>query len=78
MSEISYKGYVIRPAPLPLADGRWNHEVYVVRDRGYELVERKFSSKASFATREEANARGVAFGKKIIDGAVPDFSVDDL
>lgn len=78
MSEISYKGYIIRPAPLPLADGRWNHEVYVVRDRGYELVERKFFSAASFATREKAIAQCVAFGKQVIDGAVPNCSVDDL
>ncbi len=78
MTEISYKGYVIRPAPFPLADGRWNHEVYVVRDRGYELVERKFFSATSFATREEAIAHCIAFGKQIIDGTVPNCSVDDL
>jgi hypothetical protein len=78
LSEISYKGYVIRPVPLALADGRWNHEVYVVREREYKLVERKFFSAAYFATREEAIAHCIAFGKQIIDGTVPNCSVDDL
>lgn len=78
MNEMNYKGYMLRPAPLSLADGRWNHEVYVARDRGYELVERKFFSAATFATRAEAVAHCIAFGMRIIDGTVPNCSVDDL
>lgn len=78
LSGISYKGYVIRPAPLRLADGHWNHEVYVALDRGYELVERKFFSAATFSTREEAVAHCIVFGKQIIDGAASNCSIDDL
>jgi hypothetical protein len=37
-SQVICKGYTLRPAPLPLADGRWDHVVYVARDRGYEFV----------------------------------------
>lgn len=78
LREMIYKEYVIRPAPLPLTDGRWNHEVYVVRDRGYEVVERKFYSAATFAMRAEAVVHCIAFGKQIIDGRVPNCSADDL
>ena len=78
LSYISYKGYAIHPAPLPLANGRWNHEVYVARDKGYEWVERKFSTATSFATQEEAIAHCITFGKQIIDGKVPNCSVEDL
>jgi hypothetical protein len=76
MGWVSYSGYDIRPAPFPAADGRWNHEVYLRRDRG--CVERKFFSASSFETREEAMAHCIAFGKQIIDGMVPDCSVADL
>jgi hypothetical protein len=73
---ISYNGYDIRPAPLPSADGRWIHEVYVRRDTGY--VERKFFSESSSETEEEAIAYCVTYGKKIIDRKVPNCSVADL
>jgi hypothetical protein len=78
MRIIIYKGYVIRPAPLLLTDGRWNHEVYVSRDRGNEVIERKFSSASLFATREEAISHCVNFARQIIDGTVPNCSVSDL
>jgi hypothetical protein len=78
MRSISYKGYVIRPAPLLLADGRWNHEVYVVRARGNEVMEKKFSSASLFATQEEAISHCLNFARQIIDGTVPNCSVADL
>ena len=37
-SQVICKGCTLRPAPLPLANGRWDHVVYVARDRGYEFV----------------------------------------
>ena len=78
LRKINYKGYVIRPAPLRLADGRWNHQVYIVRQRGNGLIEKKFFSTTSFATQEEAVTHCIVFGKQIIDGTVPNCSVDDL
>ena len=78
IEKLSYKDYYLRPAPLLLADGRWNHVVYVGRDRTHETIERKFFSASSFETREEAVAHGYAYGKQIVDGEVPNCSVDDL
>jgi hypothetical protein len=78
MNRISYKGYVIRPTPLLLADGRWNHEVYVMLDRGNQVVQRKFFSASLFATQEEAIAHCINFARQIIDGTVPNCSVADL
>lgn len=75
---IEYRGYVIRPAPLLRKDGRWNHELYVVRDKGYEVAEKKFSFESSSATRDEAITRCSTIGEQITDGNVPNCSVDDL
>jgi len=73
-----YRGFVIRPAPAPLRDGRWNHDLYVGRDKGSEFVERKFTFASSSATREEAISHGMTAGQKIINGEVPNCSVADL
>ena len=78
MDELNYRGYLIRPASMPLADGGWNHEVYVALVKGDSVVEKKFSSAATFATREEAVAHCIGFGKSIIDGEVPNCSVEYL
>jgi hypothetical protein len=78
MDDVSYNGYVIRPAPMPLTDGRWNHEVYAVLDKGHSVVERKFFSATTFAAREEAVAHRIEFGRRIIDGEVPNCTVEDL
>jgi hypothetical protein len=78
MRGLSYKGYMIRPAPHRIADGRWAHEVYVARDRGCEIAMKPFSSLTTFRTREEATLHCVIFAREIIDGRRPNCSVDDL
>lgn len=78
MNEVGYKGYVIRPAPMQLADGRWNGDVYVVLSKGSKFAEKKFSTTTTFASREEANDHGIEFGRKVIDGEVTNCTVGDL
>jgi len=79
MCETPYKDYIIRPAPLQLADsGEWNMELYIVKDNGNEIRERKFSAGNTFKTRDEAIRHCINFGKQIIDGQSENCTVTDL
>lgn len=79
MKTRQYKGYEIRPTPLKLAEGKgWNHELYISKDRGSKVAERKFSTATTFATVGVAIKHGFLFGQQIIDGEIPDCSVEDL
>lgn len=78
MNGIPYKGYLIRPTPLQLATGEWNLEVYISKDRGSDITERKFSAGNTFKTEEEATQHCITFGKQIIDGKAENLTVADL
>ena len=78
MTETSYNGFGIRPAPYKLADGGYSMNLYIVRDDGAERRERKFFAEGRFSTEEEAIAHCINFGKQIIDGKIDDCSVVDL
>jgi hypothetical protein len=79
MNKIPYKGYLIRPASFHLVDtDRWNIELYISKDRGSEITERKFSASDTFKTQEEAIQHCVNFGKQIIDGKSENCTVGDL
>jgi hypothetical protein len=79
MNGIPYKGYLIRPAPLQLADiGEWSLELYIAKDRGSDITWRKFSAANSFKTEDDAIKHCVNFGKQIIDGKSENCSVEGL
>jgi len=79
MTNISYKEYVIRPAPMQLADtDEWNMELYISKDTGNEIKERKFFTANTFKTKEEAIQHCINFGKQIIDGEAENCTVSDL
>jgi len=78
MNGIPYTGYLIRPAPLPLATGEWNLEVHISKDRGSDVTERKFSAANTYKTEEEAIKHCINFGKQIIDGKAENLTVADL
>jgi hypothetical protein len=76
---MNYKGHVIRPAPLQLADsGEWSLELYIGKDKDNEYVERKFYTSNTFRTEEEAINHCINFGKQIIDGEINNCTVADL
>jgi hypothetical protein len=55
MPDISYKEYVIHPSPMQLADtDEWNMEIYISKDNGSEIKNRKFFTGNTFKTKEEA------------------------
>lgn len=75
LSSVSYKGFAITPRTFQIrGSGRWTLDLLI----GRRKTVRSFSGPTTFAT-EEAAIRGCrAFGQRIIDGRVPNYSVEDL
>ncbi len=79
MSEIPYKGYLIRPTPLQLRDsGEWTIELYISKHRDNSITQGKYSAGNTFKTEEEAMQHCINFGKQIIDGDFENCTVTDL
>ena len=79
MDAISYRGYLIKPAPLQLSDSKeWTIEICISKDRGDSVNERKYCAGNTFKTKEEATQHCINFGKQIINGDSENCSVVDL
>lgn len=81
MKTVSYQGFEISPAPCELrGTGEWELRVVIRRhhDVRRETLEKQFTGKQTYTSKEEAEAHAINFGKGIVDGRYPDFSVDEL
>ena len=73
-ASLEYQTFTITPRTFQVRGGEWTLDLLISSRRRT----RSFSGPATFPT-EEAAIRGChAFGKKIIEGRVPHYSVDDL
>ncbi len=69
---IPYSGYLIQPAPMALDGGGWNMDLHIwTADRSHS---RKYSASDVWPTEEEAIQHIVIFGRRIIDGEVPELT----
>ena len=76
---IIYKGYEIRAAPHLLdAPRRWSVDVDIIRDAGRTVREQHYSAANTFLSEEEAVAHCLEFGRRIIDGEVPEIPRSEL
>ena len=78
MSIVSYKGYEICPIPLPIASRQWDTTIYIMVRREDGSKGKKFTGQQTFTRREESIQSCIDWGKQIIDGKVPYYSVADL
>ena len=70
-----YRGFAICPTPaLSLADNVWTVKLSI--RRGAQV--KSFETAYSFSTKGEAVFFCLSLGKKIIDGDVDGFTVDDI
>lgn len=77
--EVEYKGLIIHPIPEKLAEsGNWTLKVEIQKRRGSGVTARPYSARNNFATREEAVRHCFEEGRQIIDGEIPNLSVNDL
>ncbi len=76
---VEYQGYKIQSAPYPLADGQtWRLRIFISLDDHRVARTREFSSDVVYATKQEADTHGIAFGQRLIDGKVKGQSVMDM
>jgi len=77
MSSVKYKGYEITASPAQIAEnGEWDLRVVIYKEENGESKE--FVGKNTFDSREKAEERALKFGKFIIEGYFPEYSLEDL
>ena len=75
MNLVSYKGFAITPRTFQIrGSGRWTLDLLISRHRR----SRAFSGSDTYSTEQAAIAGCSEFGRRIIDGRVQHYSVDDL
>jgi len=76
---VEYQGYTIQSAPHHLADGeKWQLRTFISVDDHRGVKAREFSADVLYATEQEADIHGIAFGQRLIDGKVEGRSVTDM
>lgn len=76
---LEYQGYTIQSSPQHLADGeKWQLRIFVSVDDHRGVKAREFSADVVYATEQEADIHGIAFGQRLIDGKVEGQSVMDM
>ena len=76
---VGYQGYTIQSAPHHLAeDEKWRLRIYISVDDHRGVRTREFSADVVYATEQEADIHGVAYGQRLIDGKVEGRSVADM
>lgn len=79
MKKVPYKGYVIEATPYQLSDSMvWTINIYIRFDMEEQITFRNFSAANTFKTKDEAIQHCIDFGRRIIDGEIPNCSVSDL
>ena len=76
---IEYQGYTIQSSPHPLAHGeKWQLRIFISLDNHRGVKTREFSADVLYATKQEADIHGIAYGQRLIDGKVDGQSVVDM
>jgi PilZ domain len=76
---VEYEGYTIQSAPYhPIDSERWQLRIFISVDDTHDVRTREFSSEFLYATEQETDIHGIAFGQRLIDGKVEGQSVVDM
>ena len=74
-----YEEFEIQPRPYGLADtGEWKVHINILRHTKEKIINRPFTAGGSCPSKEDAIQLCYDFGKKIIDGEVPDCTVKGM
>ena len=77
MPTLNYKDFDICPASQQRADsGEWTVRVCITNNTSTGVNEWFFDAPKAFSGKVEAEKQSLIFGKKIVDGEVPGYSVD--
>ena len=73
---VVYEGYTIQSSPRCVAGSKqWQLRIVISVERHSGVKTREFSADGIYATEQEANIHGIAFGQRVIDGKVEGHSV---
>ncbi len=76
---VEYEGYTIQSAPYhPVDSEQWQLRIFISVDDTHGVRTREFSSEFLYATEQETDIHGIAFGQRLIDGKVEGQSVVDM
>lgn len=76
---VEYQGYTIQSAPHhPVGSKKWQLRIFISVDDHRGVKTREFSVAVVYATAQEADIHGIAFGQRLIDGKVEGRSVTDM
>jgi len=79
MPTLNYKGFDITPSSRQrTVSGEWSVRVCITNHTGGDVNKRFFDAPKAFSGKDEAEKQSVIFGKKIVDGEVPGYSVEGL
>ena len=74
-----HQGYKIQSAPEHLTDvEKWRLRIFISVDDHRGIRAREFSADVLYATEQDADIHGIAFGQRVIDGKVEGRSVMDM
>ena len=75
-TSVTYKGFIIRPAPRLHADvSRWSLNLHISWSTKEGAETRHFFTADKYATEEEATTNSITYGQPVIDGKIPGESV---
>jgi len=76
---VEYEGYTIQSAPYhPVDSEQWQLRIFISVDDTHGVRTCEFSSEFLYATEQETDIHGIAFGQRLIDGKVEGQSVMDM
>lgn len=76
---VQYEGYTIQSSPRCLGDQeQWQLCIVISVEQPGGVKRREFSTAGVYATEQEADMDGVAFGQRLIDGRVDGQSLTDM
>jgi hypothetical protein len=76
---LEYQGYTIQSSPHHMAHGeQWQLRIVISLENHRGVKTREFSADVLYATEQEADIHGIAFGQRLIDGKIEGQSVMDM
>jgi PilZ domain-containing protein/uncharacterized protein DUF6566 len=75
---VEYQGYKIESVPHHLDGGKWRLHIFISVEDGRDVLTRQFAVDSIYATEQEADIHGIAYGQRLIDGKVEGQSVMDM
>ena len=76
---VEHRGYTVQSAPgHPVDSKKWQLRIFISVQDHQGVKTREISAAGLYATEQEADIHGIAFGRRLIDGKVQGQSVMDM